>query len=517
MFPVRLKPRPFSYLSRTLADFLMVQTCLILTLVGSWIRGSGGAPQGVLMLEARAAVNQYFHLFLPVALLFPCALFLSGVYKDHANWPLSRRIMVLCRGITIAVTLFLTACTLLLPEYSLGVRTTILFCIALFAVLSSARVSGWLVVREASTAGKLAPTDTAKPVLVIGGAGYIGSILVGELLKQGRSVRVLDSLVYGDGALREFIRNPNLELIVGDCRNLRTVSRAVSGTGSIVHLAAIVGDPACAQDARAAQEVNYAATRMLIEVAKGHEINQFLFASSCSVYGASDELMSETSPVRPISVYAQTKVDSEQALLQACTERFQPTILRFATVFGLSPRPRFDLVVNLLTAKACQGHPLTIFNGEQWRPFIHVRDVVDALLCVLNAPLVQVGGRIFNVGDDRLNYTLTQVAESILEVFPEASVQHAPVSDFRNYRVSFDEIRTRLGFECARTLNDGILEIRNAFIAGWLLDYENYQYSNQKFLKLSGSPLNQDDIDENVMAAFAKPSVALPTPLLASR
>ncbi len=509
----QLQPKSNSviFLSKIFADFLMVHTCLIFTLVGSWIRGTGMSSQGVLMLEAHQAVNQYFHLFLPVTLLFPCALILSGVYKDHTRWPLNRRVMVLCRGITIAISLFLAVSILIVPEQSLGVRTTILFCILLFAVLSSARVSEWFVIKHADRRSALSIPNPGKPVLVIGGAGYIGSILVGELLRQGRRVRVLDSLVYGDGALREFIRHPNLELLVGDCRNLQTVSRAVSGTSSIVHLAAIVGDPACAQDTRMAQEVNYSATRMLIEVAKGHDIDKFVFASSCSVYGASDELMLETSATSPISVYAQTKVDSEEALLQACTERFQPTILRFATVFGLSPRPRFDLVVNLLTAKASQGHPITIFNGEQWRPFIHVRDVVEAVLCVLNAPLSEVGGRTFNVGDDRLNYTLTQVADAIIAVFPEAKVQHAPVSDLRNYRVSFEQIRTKLGFECSRSLNDGILEIRNAFTAGRLLNYENYQYNNQKFLQLSGSPINQDDIDEGVMAAFGKTGIITPT------
>ena len=495
-------------LSTIVADFLMVHTCLVFTLVGSWIKGTQAASKGVVLAEAHAAVDQYLYLFVPLSLIFPTAFFLSGIYKDHNGWTLSRRVMTLFRGITVGLILFLTVSLIFLPDKSLGTRTLMLFCISLLAVLASARFSEWAMLRSLNRS-KVAQTnlELKRPVLVIGGAGYIGSLLVSKLLARGDRVRVLDSLVYGDGALREVINHPNLELLVGDCRNLQTISRAVSGVESIIHLAAIVGDPACEQDRQTALEVNYAATRMLIEVAKGHDIKRFLFASSCSVYGASEDLMEEDSRVNPISLYASTKVDSEQALIKACTGRFQPTILRLATVFGLSPRPRFDLVVNLLTAKAAQGDPITIFNGDQWRPFIHVSDVADGFLRVLTAPLSAVGGEVFNLGDDRLNYTLTQVAENIRTLFPAASIEHAPAIDMRNYRVRFDKIRSRLGFQCSRTLLDGIEEISDVFAQGRILDYSNYQYNNQKFLKLAGRPSNQDDIDGSVMAAFAQSRV----------
>src|SRR5262249_41246420 len=198
------------------------------------------------------------------------------------------------------------------------------------------------------------------------------------------------------------VRNhPNFELIVGDCRNIQDVVKSVQGVDSVIHLAAIVGDPACEQDRASALEINYAATRMLVEVAKGHGVRRMLFASSCSVYGSTEIEMTEDAVVAPISLYGQTKVDSERALLDAASDRFHPTILRFATVFGLGYRPRFDLVVNLLTAKARQEHVITVYNGEQWRPFIHVRDLVDAVVRVMEAPTHLVGGEIFNVGDSR--------------------------------------------------------------------------------------------------------------------
>src|SRR5262249_11285332 len=163
---------------------------------------------------------------------------------------------------------------------------------------------------------------------------------------------------------------------------------------------------------------------------------------------ASDELMTEDSEVRPVSLYAETKVDSEKELLTAMGEGFHPTILRFSTIFGLSPRPRFDLVVNLLTAKAISDHVVTIFNGEQWRPFRHVADAAESIVRVLERQLEEVAGQIYNVGDDKLNYTLHDLARKILDIFPATRVEYVNNSDRRNYRVSFQKIRTQLGFFC---------------------------------------------------------------------
>ena len=348
-----------------------------------------------------------------------------------------------------------------------------------------------------------ASLDGNNHVLVVGGAGYIGSLLVERLLQLGSKVRVLDALLYGREALRTVENHPNFQLIVGDCRNMQDMVRAVRGVDAIVDLAAIVGDPACEQDRAAALEINYGATRMLIEVAKGHGVGRFLFASSCSVYGATDYEVDERSEVSPISTYAQTKVDSERALLAACTENFHPTILRFATVFGLGYRPRFDLVVNLLSARAKQDGKITIFNGQQWRPFIHVRDVVEAILLSLEAPVRLVSGEIFNVGDAKLNHTLQQVAEIINEVFPGTSVEQVANSDRRNYRVNFDKIRNRLSFEARYTIREGVEELKQAFDGRFILDYKDLRYHNQRFLELAGVIRNKDEIDALVMAAFA--------------
>jgi nucleoside-diphosphate-sugar epimerase len=242
---------------------------------------------------------------------------------------------------------------------------------------------------------------------------------------------------------------------------------------------------------------------MLVEIAKGYGVQRFLFASSCSVYGASSEDMTEASAVKPISLYGETKVASERALLEAADDNFHPVLLRFATVFGLSSRPRFDLVVNLLTAKACQDGVITIYNGDQWRPFVHVKDLAEAMILVLNAPLGVVSRQVFNVGDNRLNLRLSQMAAAIKRVIPRTAVEHVENSDRRNYHVNFDKIQKRLGFRCRYTLEDGIHEIKAAFDSSDIVNYKNVRFNNLVYLTKTGAPENKKDIDREVMAAFA--------------
>ena len=269
-----------------------------------------------------------------------------------------------------------------------------------------------------------------------------------------------------------------------------------------VRLAAIVGDPACEIDHKTTIEINYAATRMIVEVAKGHGVERFLFASSCSVYGATDEIMDENSKVEPVSLYGQLKVAAEQALLEAASDDFHPVLMRFATVFGLSNRPRFDLVVNLLSAKAWQDGVITIYNGEQWRPFVHVKDLAEAIILLLNAPLRAVSSQTFNVGDNSLNHTLTEVGGIIQRVFPGTQVERVENADKRNYRVSFDKIEKRLGYRCRYRVEDGVREIKGAFDSSAIDNYKNIRFSNLGFLRQSGTPANKSQFDAEIMAAF---------------
>ena len=320
-------------------------------------------------------------------------------------------------------------------------------------------------------------------VCVVGGAGYVGSAIVPMLLEQGFKVRVLDAFLFGQHSLDAVKDNPNCEIVQGDVRNIERVVEAFKGCQAVIHLAAIVGDPACEEARPLAVEINRAATRMLIEVAKGFGVRRFLFASTCSVYGASDFLVDEHTNPNPISTYARTKVDSEHLLLESCDGRFQATILRLGTLFGLSPRPRFDLVVNLLTARAATSGEITIYNGDQWRPFLHVTDAARAFVQCLKADASMVAGEIFNVGDYELNLRLREVSERISALIPTVKVNHVDNSDKRNYRASCDKIARRLGFRCEKTLEFGVEEIYQAILNGSIGDYSSEQFNNVAVVK----------------------------------
>ena len=217
-------------------------------------------------------------------------------------------------------------------------------------------------------------TRREKSVLVIGGAGYIGSALLPKLLAEGYRVRVLDLFLYGTNPIASVLDHPELEIVRADFRRVDALVAGMQGVDHLVHLGGIVGDPACAIDEDLTIDVNLAATRLIGEVAKGNGIKHFVFASTCSVYGAADELLTENSALNPLSLYARSKVASEKLLLEMADDRFTPIIVRFGTIHGLSGRTRFDLVVNLLSAKAVFEGCITVFGGDQWRPFLHVDD-----------------------------------------------------------------------------------------------------------------------------------------------
>ncbi len=490
---------------RMAADFLIVHFSMIAALAMSVVyqTGTGNA------VAAHAVISgfmQYYAVFFWVlSPIFLLVFLLSGFYTRSRAYVGRYKAWAILRGVTIAAMVFFAANFLLFGDEKVGRSVALPFMILAAAGAASARILKDVI--EKRYFAKTKPMPSVAPprdwVLVVGGAGYIGSLLVKRLLETGCRVRALDSLLYGDEPLRAVRNHPDFDLIVGDCRNIQDVVRAVSGVGSIIHLAAIVGDPACDQDRQLALETNFAATRMLIEIAKGNGVRRFLFASSCSVYGATDLEMDENSAVLPISLYGQTKIDSEHVLLDAMSETFHPTILRFATVFGLGYRARFDLVVNLLTAKAHQENVITIYNGQQWRPFIHVRDLVDATVRVLELPARLASGEIFNIGDTRLNHTLTDVADTIRDAFPGLRVEQINNADRRNYRVNFDKLLSRTGFRARYNLRDGVEEIKRAFDERLITDYTDLRYHNQRYLKAVGSPANKDAVDTLVMAAFS--------------
>jgi nucleoside-diphosphate-sugar epimerase len=324
---------------------------------------------------------------------------------------------------------------------------------------------------------------STKSVVVIGGAGYIGSGLLRKLLDRGYKVRLVDSFMFGEEPIKDLIGHENLQVMRTDFRQIDKMVEAMYGMDAVVHIGAIVGDPACALDEDFTLEVNLIATRMIAECAKGFGIKKFIFASTCSVYGASDLVLNEKSALNPVSLYARSKIACEKILLEMATDQFKPTILRFGTVYGLSGRTRFDLVVNLLTAKAIVDGKITVFGEDQWRPFVHVDDASLAIATALDASMDVVGGEIFNVGSDEGNLTLGDVGKMIKRMVPTAEyIASGSDADRRNYRVDFSKIKNRLGFRPAWTVEMGIRQVITSFENGEVKDYNATKYSNVKYL-----------------------------------
>ena len=318
---------------------------------------------------------------------------------------------------------------------------------------------------------------------MIGGAGYVGSVLVRRLLDRGYRVTVMDALMYGDEGIRDLFGHPSFDVVRGDLRDLEAVVSAARSADAVVHLGALVGDPACDLDEQLAIDINLEATKTLASVSRGLGIRRFVFASTCSVYGATDDLLDEASPLAPVSLYARTKMHSEQMLISMNGGSFAPTILRFGTFYGASPRARFDLVVNLLAAKAVTDGEITLFGGGQWRPFLHVEDGAEAILACLEAPEPRVAYQVFNVGSDEQNHTLADVGAIVAAAVPGTQVNvRSPNETEANYRVSFERIKSALGFTPRRTVADGVAEIRDEILSGKVGDYTETRYSNAKAL-----------------------------------
>jgi nucleoside-diphosphate-sugar epimerase len=322
-----------------------------------------------------------------------------------------------------------------------------------------------------------------KTIVVIGGAGFIGSGVLSKLLEKGYYVRLIDSFMFGKEAISQFIGHENLSIFESDFRNMDSIVSAMEGASAVVHLGAIVGDPACALDEDFTLEVNLMATRMIAECAKGFGIQKFVFASTCSVYGASDEVLNENSALNPVSLYARSKIACEKILIEMTDDKFKPTILRFGTVYGLSGRTRFDLVINLLTAKAITEGKITVFGEDQWRPFVHVDDASLAVTTAVEAPIELAGCQTFNVGSDCGNMTLGQAGQLIKKLVPTAElIASGSDGDRRNYRVDFSKIKNTLGFETQWSVEQGVKQVISAFESGRVTDYHATMYSNVKYL-----------------------------------
>jgi nucleoside-diphosphate-sugar epimerase len=293
-------------------------------------------------------------------------------------------------------------------------------------------------------------------VTVTGGAGYIGATTTRALLAAGHAVTVLDSLLHGQTGVAAGLAAAGARLVGGDVRDPAVRSDALAGADALVHLAAIVGDPACAQDPELAQAVNVDATRELVSEV---DVERIVFASTCSNYGRmADPLVpvDETAPLAPVSLYAEQKVTVERELLALP----HATCLRFATIYGVAERMRFDLTVNEFTRELWNRRTLEVYGEQFWRPYVHVGDAARAIALVLDAPREQVAGRVFNVGHSDENYRKLDLVELLRRRLPQADVRFVHRDeDPRDYRVSFARIQGELGFDPVMRVPDGMDEV----------------------------------------------------------
>jgi nucleoside-diphosphate-sugar epimerase len=307
-------------------------------------------------------------------------------------------------------------------------------------------------------------------VVVTGGAGYVGAVVAGYLLANGMEITVFDRLVYGGESLLSFFAHPRFRFVKGDVRQREGVMEALTGADAVVHLAAIVGEAACAIDESAAWSVNYGGAETALAAARECGVPRFVFMSTCSNYGISDpsELADESFPLRPISQYARAKVEAEQHVLaksgNVCT-----AVLRFGTICGLSPRMRFDLLVSEMARSAALGDPIHVFAPAAWRPFLHIRDAARAILECLGAADVLVRGKIFNVVGE--NCRKKHLVDVVLKHYPGAAIAITEKrADLRDYRASGELIRRDLGYVTRFTVEDAFIETAAAVSAGVFRD-----------------------------------------------
>ena len=322
-----------------------------------------------------------------------------------------------------------------------------------------------------------------KKILVTGGAGYIGSVLVRQLLQKGFKVRAFDSLKFGGDALYDVSQHPNFEFQKGDVRNAEDVKKALNGIYAVAHLAAIVGDPACKKYADEAHEVNGQASKDIFIAAEAAGVERFVFASTCSNYGKMadpNSFVVETSELRPVSLYAELKVAYEKWLLEDMKDsKTAATALRFSTVYGFSPRIRFDLTVNEFTRNVALTGEQEIWGPEFNRPYCHVDDLARAVVVVIEAPVEKVKSEVFNVGRTDENYTKRNLMEEIAKVIHGTKAIYVDAADDpRDYRVNSDKIRDVLGFTITKKVPDGIREIYKIMESGMIEDTFSQKFRN---------------------------------------
>ena len=298
-------------------------------------------------------------------------------------------------------------------------------------------------------------------MIVTGGTGYVGSSLVPRLIEGGYRVRTLDFCP--ENSISSEHTTDSFEAVTGDIRDRNVVSKTLEGADAVVHLAALLPGPHSQFPAEMIYDVNYRATCSLVDLCKEKAVKRFVFSSSCGSYGVFDksEPATEDDEQIPTSTYTESKIKAEQYISKRNSSTFHPTILRFATIFGRSPKMTFNSLVNALVYDACVDKHVTVYGPASWRPLVHIDDVATAILLVLGAPLPLVSCQVFNVGSDTMNYQKIEIVQAIKKIFPEVCIEiKNDLADSRTYKCSFKKISELLGFKTVKSLEEGIAEMR---------------------------------------------------------
>lgn len=481
----------FQGLIRLLADMVLINVATISGLAARLLYiVAYGNPEA--NINYRETLWEYFSYFAEgfwlLTLICLTIFSISGFYTYGRFYRGRFKLLVLVQAVTFSYLIFGFAIYFFKINFP---RSTLVLSWGLSLLfLSAARAWSFLWKKVVNIERLLIDEPEDRKiglVLVIGGAGYIGSAFLPKLLEKGYRVRLLDLLLYGTEPIRDLLHHPHLEIMQADFRQIDKVVEAMRDVDAVIHLGGIVGDPASALDEALTVDINLIATRMIAEVAKGSGVGRFIFASSCSVYGASEEKLDERSALHPVSLYARSKIASEKVLMPMADEHFAPVTLRFGTIYGLSGRTRFDLVVNLLTAQAVFDKEIHIYGGDQWRPFLHVGDAARSVLMALEAPRELVTNQVFNVGSNEQNYTIRHIGKIINDFVPDAKVlEEVENADRRNYWVDFSKIEDVLGFVPEWTVEEGVQQVIDAIQSGKVIDYRDAKYSNVKFLTEEG-------------------------------
>jgi nucleoside-diphosphate-sugar epimerase len=332
-----------------------------------------------------------------------------------------------------------------------------------------------------------------RQILVIGGAGYIGSVLTRKLLAKGYRVRVIDKLIYGNGSsISDLMENEKFSFVYGDFGEDEILDQALTGITDVVLMAALVGDPICKKYPDLAKKTNEDYPKKLVNTLKGRGISRFVFTSTCSNYGLrdlNDAPADEESDLNPQSLYAVTKIATEKYILENLDKLdYSPTILRLSTAFGMSGRMRFDLTVSEFTRELALGKDLLVFDENTWRPYCNVSDISDAVIKVLESPKEKVHGQVFNVGSNNNNYTKKMILDLIGKHVDTGTIEYKKGGfDPRNYRVSFNKIKKVLDFDAKVSAEDSIIKLADAINNNLFADvetnknlYGNYEIINDE-------------------------------------